>query len=207
MNDLPLDEHFINPTLAPELVWYCEPHCWSLAPACGILHIEPNANTDFWQRTHYGFEVDNGHFLHKETTDDFVIETKVTFHPCHQYDQAGLMVRLSPSCWIKTSVEFEPDEPSRLGVVVTNNQYSDWSTQYLPEGVDTVWFRMHVSGADCLVYSSLNGEEWQQLRMAHLSERLRAQLVSCGLYACSPKDSGFQADFHYLSFKPVFGCK
>ena len=129
--------------------------------------------------------------------------TKVTTHPRNQYDQAGLMVRLSPACWLKTSVEFEPDEPNRLGAVVTNAQYSDWSTQPVPKTVDTVWFRVQVTGADCLVESSFDGQAWQQLRLAHLSERAGAGPVSCGLYACSPKAAGLEADFHYLTVAPV----
>ena len=34
----------------------------------------------------------------------------VAFNPVHRYDQAGLMVRVSPTCWLKTSVEHEPGE-------------------------------------------------------------------------------------------------
>ena len=127
MNEVQLDERFSNAALAPELQWHCEPAKWSIRPGDRILRISPDANTDFWQRTHYGFEADTGHFLYVRTSGDFVVTTKVTTHPRNQYDQAGLMVRLSPACWMKTSVEFEPDEPNRLGAVVTNAQYSDWS--------------------------------------------------------------------------------
>ncbi|HQV30130.1 MAG TPA: DUF1349 domain-containing protein, partial [Thermoflexales bacterium] len=114
MKDKALDARFDSATLSPELHWHCEPDHWSVDPAKGVLRISPSANTDFWQRTHYGFEADSGHFLHLRAGGDFSLTTKVTSHPRHQYDQAGLMVRVSPACWLKTSVEFEPDEPSRL---------------------------------------------------------------------------------------------
>ena len=52
------------------------------------------AGTDFWQGTHYGFRVDNGHALLAEIGGDFALETRVRTQPVHQYDQAGLMVRL-----------------------------------------------------------------------------------------------------------------
>jgi regulation of enolase protein 1 (concanavalin A-like superfamily) len=197
-----LDERFDHAILAPELRWHCEPDQWSVDPAKRVLRISPDAHTDFWQRTYYGFEADSGHFLHLRAPADFILTTKVTSHPCHQYDQAGLMVRVSRSCWIKTSVEFEPHETNRLGAVVTNAQYSDWSTQPLSKTVDTVWFRVRVAAADCIVESSLDGTEWQQLRMAHLADRGDAQPVSCGLYACSPKGAGYQAEFHFLTFLP-----
>jgi regulation of enolase protein 1 (concanavalin A-like superfamily) len=51
----------------------------------------------------------------------------------------GLMVQVSPSCWLKTSVEAgAPGEPSQLGVVVTNGGFSDWSTQDFPSSLHTV---------------------------------------------------------------------
>lgn len=74
-------------------------------------------------------QADSGHALQAEIDSDLEMTTEVRFEPIHQYDQAGLLVRFSPSCWLKTSVEYEPDGPSRLGVVVTNRGYSDSSTQ------------------------------------------------------------------------------
>lgn len=49
--------------------------------AAETLHVEPDAPTDFWQRTHYGFRVDNGHFLHADVTGDFVLGVRVCFRP------------------------------------------------------------------------------------------------------------------------------
>ena len=203
MSDKALDERFDHAVLAPELCWHAEPTQWSLDQAKGVLRIAPNANTDYWQRTHYGFEADTGHFLHLQATGDFVLTTKVTSYPQHQYDQAGLMVRVSPACWVKTSAEFEPHEANRLGAVVTNDQYSDWSTQPLGDEVTTVWYRIKVNGPTCIVESSFDGEDWVQMRLAHLAERESEQTVSCGLYACSPKEAGYVAEFHFLTFEPV----
>jgi regulation of enolase protein 1 (concanavalin A-like superfamily) len=112
----------------------------------------------------------------------------------HQYDQAGLMVRVSPGCWLKTSVEHEPEGPSRLGAVVTNHGYSDWSTQAFPSGPGEVWLRVRREGDDYLVESSRDGGRWEQLRVAHLHEG-RGQPVLAGLYACSPRGAGFRAEF------------
>lgn len=39
---------------------------------------------------------------------------------------------ISENCWLKTSLEYIPEGPSHLGAVVTNNGYSDWSTQDYP---------------------------------------------------------------------------
>src|SRR5438128_292054 len=108
MTDLLLSEHFRAPTFDPRLIWRCAPAHWSVDPGAGRLRVQPDAETDYWQRTHYGFTIDNGHFLYLEVGGGFVMTTHASFQPAHQYDQAGLMVRLSADCWLKTSVEYEP---------------------------------------------------------------------------------------------------
>ena len=112
--------------ISPDLSWFNPPEHWGLEN--GRLWIQPEV-TDFWSRTHYGFIFDNGHFLKYLTSRDFILRTGIRFTPRNQYDQAGLMIRISPDCWLKTSVEYEDETLSRLGVVVTNFGYSDWSTQ------------------------------------------------------------------------------
>lgn len=203
MSDSPLRESFSTPDVSPRLRWNAEPARWGVDPEASLLYVEPAPGTDFWQRTHYGFEADNGHFLSLESRGDFVLTTRVTSRPVHQYDQAGLMARISPSCWLKTSVEFEPDGPNRLGAVVTNAQYSDWSTQSLPKDVATVWFRLRAEGSDFTVSTSLDGDEWQQIRLSRLLDRERVESISCGLYACSPKGAGYRAEFSLLEYSPV----
>jgi regulation of enolase protein 1 (concanavalin A-like superfamily) len=193
-----LHESFAGPELDPRLRWHCEPARWSLQADGHFLRVEPEAATDFWRRTHYGFEADNGHFLHTQVAGDFVLIAQVRFRPVHQYDQAGLMVRVSPSCWLKTSVEYEPSGPSRLGAVVTNDGYSDWSTQSFAHGPGAVWLRVRREGDDYLIAASPDGSSWEQLRITHLHEG-RGQAVHCGLYACSPKGAGFVAEFSELT--------
>jgi regulation of enolase protein 1 (concanavalin A-like superfamily) len=184
------------PHAAPS--WHAEPSRWSID--ADRLRLEPDAATDFWQRTHYGFQADNGHFLYVPITGDVVITTHVRFHARHQYDQAGLMVRHSPSCWLKTSVEHEPGARGRLGAVVTNAGYSDWSTQ--PFDADAVWLRIRREATDYIVDASTDGQTWEQIRMAHLSEDDGKLAVACGLYACSPKAAGFAAEFSFLKITP-----
>ena len=124
---LNLYETFSSPDLNQQLQWHCEPSFWEIKN--DQLHIASDAGSDFWQRTHYGFEVDNGHFLYALVDGNFSMEAKIHCEFKNQYDQAGLMVRISQHCWVKTSVEYEPEESNKLGAVVTNHGFSDWSTQ------------------------------------------------------------------------------
>ena len=202
MNTSAFTETFDSPRLNARLHWWCEPARWHIDAPARCLRIEPDGGTDFWQRTHYGFEADNGHFLHLEAEGDFVLTTKVRSKPVHQYDQAGLMLRISPGCWVKTSVEYEPDGANRLGAVVTNGQFSDWSTQPLAKAIGTLWFRLRTEADDCIVEASTDGVRWEQIRMAHLIERPTVRSVQCGLYACSPKAAGYAAEFEFLCLEP-----
>ncbi len=204
MSERELNEGFDGSTLDKDLSWRCPPSTWSIRDS--RLVVFPDAKTDYWQKTHYGFEADNGHFLFLTRSGDFALSARVKFFPLHQYDQAGLMVRVSPQCWLKTSVEFEPDSPSRLGAVVTNYGYSDWSTQDLPGSAGERSFRITRRGGDFLVEVSeragIDGEseDWTQIRLAHLHIPDEAP-VECGLYACSPKDAGFRAEFDFLRLR------
>ena len=187
-------ENFQQEHLQEKLSWFSEPTKWLLSG--GKLQIYPNALTDFWQKTHYGFQVDNGHFLYASVKGDFVMETQVQCKFVHQYDQAGLMVRVSDQCWMKTSLEYEPDEANRLGVVVTSHGYSDWSTQNVAD--DFVRFSLRVSrdGSDYTIeYLDQGSHEWIQLRLFHLPDQ---PIIDVGLYACSPKGAGFFAEFEHL---------
>ncbi len=200
-----LDETFANPTPDPRLRWTNPPAEWGAGPD-GLV-VRTAAATDFWQGTHYGFRVDNGHLLAAEVGGDFVLETLVRTAPVHQYDQAGLMVRLSERCWLKTSVEFEPGEPSRLGAVVTNAGWSDWSTRDVhPEAGRQVAFRVTRTSADYLVEAALGAEgRRSQIRLARLHDDDGAGPVTAGLYACSPKGAGLEAAFAYLRVSRTAG--
>ena len=203
MGRLILDEDFGGARYDERLRWHCPPSRWTINES--RLVVFPDAETDFWQRTHYGFCADNGHFLGLALTGDFILSTKVRFFPAHQYDQAGLMVRYSPECWLKTSVEYEPGGPGRLGAVVTQGGYSDWSTQDYPADRDNLELRVRREGDDFIVEylepGSLAGaaksSTWTQIRLAHLA-RAESALLEVGLYACSPQRAGFRTEFEFL---------
>jgi uncharacterized protein len=193
-----LDEWFHKQDPNPKLRWLNPPPVWTVDSALPALVVQPAAATDFWQETHYGFRADTGHFLYAEVAGDFTMTTQVRFHPSHQYDQAGLMVRSGPLGWIKTSVEYEPHGPSRLGAVVTNHGFSDWSVQDFPREASEVCLRVRKEGPDFIIeFASDEGCHWTLLRIAHLHFE-PATPLACGLYACSPKGSGFRAEFAYL---------
>ena len=197
MSQLILDERFTQPALDERLRWIHPPEHWQLDHAKRVLALQPSAETDFWQRTHYGFAADNGHFLGLEVSGDFDLVTRVRFHPAHQYDQAGLMIRADAGCWVKTSVEHELDGPPQLGVVVTNHGFSDWSMQDLPLAEPEIRLRLCLRGGDVTAeYGAVGDTRWKRMRIARL--QFANLPLWCGLYACSPKAAGFRAEFKFL---------
>jgi uncharacterized protein len=191
-----LDESFAARAFAPQLVWFNEPPHYELG-AEGLT-LETRAGSDFWQRTHYGFQRDDGHALLHEVAGDFRLETEVSFRPLHRYDQAGLLVRLSADCWLKTSIEFELEAPSRLGSVVTNHGWSDWATQDVPATVRAARYRITRTAGDYRIEHAPPGGAFAQLRIARLHADDGAAKVYAGIYACSPDGAGFRASFRYL---------
>ena len=168
------------------------------------LNLITKANTDFWQTTHYGFQRDNGHCLLTNVRGDFSLHTRTHFSPIWQYDQCGLMVRLDHGNWIKCSVEFETQGLSRLGSVVTNGGYSDWSTQDIDSSVASASYRIVKRGKDFQIDHSLDGLHWHQMRIAHL--HAVQDCLDIGIYACSPKGGGFTCRFEFIEISKTQEC-
>ncbi|SDW38647.1 hypothetical protein SAMN05444487_10322 [Marininema mesophilum] len=190
--------------------WDYLPQVWGIHQNTDKLYIEPNGKTDYWQKTHVGFSADNGHFLYTECNQDITITTRVLSTPMNQYDQAGLMIRFSENCWLKTSIEYITTEKSMLGVVVTNQGYSDWSTQVYKKQHSDIYLRIRRKAGDYFVEylesdkkkeDSLQSlkQSWEQLRVTHLIEDTNDTSFQCGIYACSPKKKGFIAEFDFVT--------
>jgi regulation of enolase protein 1 (concanavalin A-like superfamily) len=192
-----IEEDFTSEVFLERLVWQNYPSHWEIGKSG--LQLFTSGQTDFWQKTHYGFQVDNGHILSASVTGDFEMETQVYSSFVHQYDQAGLMIRSDQHHWIKTAIEAEPENFNHLGAVVTSGGYSDWSTQNLEKDISEIQLKMTRQGNDFLVFWKLPEEaSWNQLRMCHLD---CPQTIQAGIYACSPREAGFQANFKFLKLR------
>lgn len=180
--------------LSEKFYWFNEPSKFQVGEG---LEIWTDPNTDFWQRTHYGFRNDNGHCLLQDLTGDFAFSTRVEFKPQGKYDQCGLVLRLDAENWIKASAEYISAENMKLGSVVTNLGYSDWATQDISPDVGQLWYRASKRGPDVKLEFSLDGDLWQQMRICHLHQA--SEKIAVGVYACSPLAGSFWSRFHWLN--------
>ncbi|MDO3412694.1 DUF1349 domain-containing protein [Saccharibacillus sp. CPCC 101409] len=175
----------------------------SLETANGALELHTLPDTDFWLKTHYGFERYNGHVLYDEIEGDFEAVTELTMDPQYTFDQAGLFVGVDRDNWLKTSVEYIPEGPSHLGAVVTRDGYSDWSTRNADSDIfaHRLQFKIVREGEDFLIHARRAGGEWEQLRIAHL-RCPGGQALKVGLYAASPgTEGGFKTTFYSFEIR------
>lgn len=193
--------------------WLNTPSKYTIRNDCLTLTTEPN--TDFWQRSYYGFRNNNAPALLFPIRENFTFSAKASFNYRKQFDQCGLIIYIDSDNWFKSSIEYENDRFSRLGSVVTNSGYSDWATKDITLPSE-IWYRLSRRGPDFLIEHSLDGRRYNQMRIFHLhalgettEEMGKANLplparspVQVGLYACSPGDSSFTATFSEFKLEP-----
>ena len=159
------------------------------------VSITTDPYTDLWQRTYYHFRNDNAPMLQIETDDQyfsFVVKTDYSGSH-HRFDQCGIVMYLDCENWLKASVEYENESFQHLGSVVTNHGYSDWATTEIPANIKTMWYRLSRREDDFCIECSYNGEKFSQMRVCHIWEGKGK--IAFGIYACSPENSSFTAEF------------
>ena len=183
-----------------EYQWINEPAESRIEKDRIVIVSEPG--TDFWQRTYYGFRNDNGHvFCYKTSKQDFSYSFSTRFKPKKLFDQCGVIIYQDQDNWFKGSIEFHTPSFSRLGSVVTNDGYSDWATTDIqPPDEIHMFYRLSRRGKDFLLENSEDGVNFSQMRIFHLHKL--ADAIRIGVYACSPLDSSFAAEFQSIQFGP-----
>ncbi len=173
--------------------WTRSPKSFSIKENRVIIETLPH--TDLWQRTYYHFRNDNAPVFQMETDEkyfSFSVKTDFT-QSHHRFDQCGVVMYLDSENWIKGSVEYENESFQHLGSVVTNHGYSDWATTEIPASCKVMWYRFSRREDDYRIECSNDGKVWKQMRIAHMHEG--GGTIRFGIYACSPEDSSFTAEF------------
>ena len=177
---------------AKEMKWIWAPKQYKVTEDRVEIITEPH--TDLWQRTYYHFRNDSAPVFQLETDEQFFsFLVKTDFDTKVRYDQSGIVMYLDSDNWLKASVEYENDEIQRLGSVVTNNGYSDWSSVDVDASIKSIWFRLSRREDDFCIENSFDGVNFKQMRICHMFNA--KEKISFGIYACSPEYSTFKASF------------
>ena len=176
--------------------WLNEPSKWQAQDQTIAFNVE--RETDFWRKTHDGGMRDNGHFYSDTVTGDFAATVKVIGNYHALYDQAGMMVRLDESVWLKCGIEYM-DGVQYASAVVTRD-YSDWSIVSLSPSPDFIALRVTRHRGTLAVYYAPPSGEFQMIRQAHLTT---AETLQVGVMAAAPKGPGFAVTFEDFAVQPA----
>lgn len=172
--------------------WIHAPQHYTLSAGRVAITTEPG--TDFWQRTYYGFRNDNAPALLMATDERyFSFAVEVAFDSKKQFDQCGVIIYQDSDNWFKASIEYENEIYGRLGSVVTNGGYSDWATTDVDARLKRMTYRLSRRESDFCIEHAADGVQFRQMRIFHLAAG--GGTIQFGLYACSPSDSSFVAEF------------
>ena len=168
--------------------WLNEPKEWQASG--GRLTVTTDEATDFWRQTLYGFTRDTGHFYGQEVDGGFSAQLCIRAKFTHQYDQAGLMIRIDESRWVKAGIEFCDGRPC-LGSVLTEGA-SDWATGAFTGDPSQFWIRATVSQGVLRLQASADGKTWPLLRLCPFPV---ANRYSVGAMCCTPQRAGLRVEF------------
>lgn len=175
--------------------WTRKPKSFSISE--DKIEILSAPHTDLWQRTYYHFRNDNAPVLQMSTREKyFSFSVKTAFESAVRFDQCGVVMYLDSENWLKGSVEYENNEFSHLGSVVTNGGYSDWATTEISADTKSMWYRLSRREDDFCIECSTDGVRFKQMRICHIHKA--TDEIRFGIYACSPEDSSFKATFTNL---------
>ena len=162
------------------------------------MRVVALVGTDFWQSKNHNFHRDNGHFFYTRRQDNFSFTIKWQFAALRPYTQCGIMVRLDENNWIKASILYDNPQRPMLGSSVTQNGYSDWAALDISDDLREIWFKIRRQQGDYLIYYSVDGEKFTQIRATHLINDLPE--VKVGAYICNPTQNPFEATLSVLKF-------
>lgn len=155
------------------------------------LVVRTGRDTDWWNNTFYGFRHLNGHVLGRPVDGDFTMVLTFTGAWSRQYDQAGAMVFVDDTAWMKCGVEFT-EGSRKFSVVVTRGDQSDWAVRPLGgDPAEPVTLRV-TRHAEALRIDLRDGEDWVLVRLCYLP---MGGTVDAGPMACSPSGEGLEVSF------------
>lgn len=150
-----------------KLFWVHQPNEYVIED--NRIEIVTEPNTDFWQRTYYGFRNDNAPALLMSTEQSyFSFTVKADFPSKQRFDQCGVIIYQNSDNWFKASIEYENAEFQRLGSVVTNHGYSDWATTDISADNKTMYYRLSRRQSDFCIENSYDGVNYDNAYLSFI---------------------------------------
>lgn len=168
--------------------WLNEPAEWEIKDSRLIMEVTPQS--DYWNKSHYGFTVNDGPFLYTERSGEFEVVVKISGIYKTRFDQACLMLRIDENNYIKTGIEYV-DGVCNISTVHTIDK-SSWSVMALKEKPKNVWMKAIRRRDAVEIFYSVDGRVYTMANTVYFPEFKTAQV---GMMAASPDGKGFTAVF------------
>lgn len=168
--------------------WFNEPKEWSIKNNQLSMQVTPQS--DYWNKTYYGFTVNDGPFLYTERGGEFEVIVRINGNYKTRFDQMGLMLKVDENHWIKMGIEYV-DGVYNFSTVHTINQ-SSWSVVSLNEKPKEMWVKAIRRSDSVEIFYSTDGKKYTMSNIVYFPEY---KTVQVGLMAASPDGNGFLASF------------
>lgn len=154
--------------------------------------ITPIMGKDFWKKTLYGFDFEDGAALLVPWDTETAMEVSFQISSFTElYDQAGLFLYKAPGQWIKAGIEFN-DGLHHISVVVTDG-HSDWSLVAVPNWHDEeITIRASIINDAIIIRARTKSFPWRTIRVAQFTDNTSIQ---AGPFAISPKRNDLSVKF------------
>ena len=172
--------------------WLRQPSHWNETGDTLTVTVPPG--TDYWRVTHYGFIRDNAPFRYQEQTGNFEAKVRISGIYHELYHQAGLMIRIDQTHWIKAGIEYVNGKQN-LSTVVTR-EFSDWSVLARADNPAFIWLRLQRYHDAVQLSYSTDDQQWSMIRLAFFPP---AVPVKIGMFAAAPGIEPFEVTFDHFS--------
>lgn len=178
----------VNAQKLSAMTWLNEPAEWEIKD--NKLTMQVTAQSDYWNKSHYGFTLYDGPFLYTQRSGEFEVVVKMSGVYKTRFDQVCLMLRIDENNYIKTGVEYV-DGIYNISTVQTIDK-SSWSVLGLKEKPKNVWMKA-VRKLDAVeIFYSIDGVTFTMTNTVYFPEY---KTVQVGMMAASPDGKGFAATF------------
>jgi regulation of enolase protein 1 (concanavalin A-like superfamily) len=168
-------------------------HQWAPLPGGGVRVSVPPV-TDYF-RDPAGEKIkDDGPYLWREVTGDFVARAHVRPTFAGRYDAGGILVRQDQERWAKLCYESTNFGTTAAISVVTRGLSDDANGADL--AAPDLWLQVCRVGDAFGMQYSLDGKDWRKVRRFNLE---LSRTVRVGLAAQSPGSAGTAVDFLWFS--------
>lgn len=175
--------------------WINEPESWSI-DSPSQMTMQVTEKTDAWSLLPHWFKINDVPFYYGEYSGDFEVKVNFSGNYKTKYDQAGLMLLIDSSNWIKAGIEYV-DGVYNISAVTTHKK-SDWSMLGLKKAPKSVWLKIVKIADEVLLSYSLDNKEYTIFRTTWIDEHA---FIKVGMTAASPGGDGFKAVFKDFKVK------